>query len=62
MTGKGGPKVDNEMIYAGLHQLGYNKIKFDRKQKNSQKYKGRIKSRRKKKGRASGRWSLTCVN
>lgn len=52
---KGGKvaSVDQELIYAGLHQGSINKNKGKSVQKDKQKYKGRIKSSKKKNNRAN---------
>ena len=45
-------KLDDEMVYAGLHNDRAEKMKFKRTEKNKQRYKGRQKrSQTKKKNR-----------
>jgi hypothetical protein len=44
-------KVDDEVIYAGLHEAKLNKKKFDKNEKFSTKYTKRRTNKRKKKGR-----------
>ena len=49
----GKSKVDDEIVYAGLHSEKMNKIKFQRKNKNQQRFKNRVKRSQKKTNRAS---------
>lgn len=44
-------KLNDEIIYAGLHDTKTNKMKFKRNEKFSSKYKKERQSKRKRKGR-----------
>ena len=44
-------KVDDELVYAGLHQEKLNKTKFKRKEKYTSRFKKDRGSKRRKKGR-----------
>jgi hypothetical protein len=51
MKDKQKTKLDDEMIYAGLHTDNVGAIKFKRTEKNKQRFKGRSKRSKKKTGR-----------
>ena len=44
-------KVDQEIVYAGLHSDNVSKLKFKRKNKNQQRFKNRVKKSQKKTNR-----------
>jgi len=47
-------KLDDELIYAGLHSENVQGPKFKRAEKNKQRFRGRRQDSKKKRNRASG--------
>ena len=50
-------KLDDEMVYAGLHNDRIEKMKFKRTEKNKQRYKGRSKRSQTKKKNRHVQWN-----
>jgi len=45
--------IDDEMVYAGLHNEKLGKLNFKRTEKNKERFRGRRKGSKKKRGRTS---------